>query len=214
MYIYIKLTSYFTHLNSWVLYVTRVVFRPAGWIQRLVSRASAEFVFHSWTTQQHQILLLQVRGGQPGAADRDRKWHVTSAAEVTWSCSHHLTPSALITTNSLHVFICVFFVCQHFFTRDICFSCFMFVSCFGLYLYLYLYLYQYRYRYHSCEPWHHVLRGSVELVWIVRVSEEDQGLQRPTRSFELLWWASERSRFSSEDEPLSAAGAQQNQPDP
>ena len=48
---------------------------------------------------------------------------------------------------------------------------------------------------HFLEPWHPVLRGSVELVWIVRVSEEDQGLQRPTRSFELLWWVSERFSF-------------------
>ena len=112
-----------------------------GEIQRLVSRASPDFVFHSWTTQQQVFCSDSFTpasdpplgsgeggGGQPGAADRDRKWRVTSAAEVTWSCSHQLTPSALITTNSLHIFVCVFIVCQHFFTRDICFSFFMCVS--------------------------------------------------------------------------------------
>ena len=46
-------------------------------------------------------------GGQPGAADRDRKWRVTSAAEVMWSCLHHLTrlqlwsPQTLFTSSSV-----------------------------------------------------------------------------------------------------------------
>ena len=97
---------------------------------------SPEFLFHSWITcstrsQQHQILLLvQVRGGAAGCS-RQRQ-------EVTCylCCRGHVimftspdTSSALITTNSSPLRLCLLRVCQHFFTREICFSFFMFVSC-------------------------------------------------------------------------------------
>ena len=70
--------------------------------------------------------LLRREVEPPGAADRDSKWRINSAAQITWSCLQHPTPSsALITTNHLDIFNGVFYV-YGFHWGDICFPFFFF----------------------------------------------------------------------------------------
>ena len=67
---------------------------------------------------------------QLGAADRTRKWRVTSAAEVTWSCLQHPNPSsALITTNSLDIFVSSTFETPLFHQEIFVFCLFHFCIC-------------------------------------------------------------------------------------
>ena len=87
-------------------------------IRRVGYRVHPEFNFHTCTMQWEVFCTdtfttaTKVRGGAAGTVDKDRKWRINSAAEITWlrlqkpnRCRQLLSPKTLST------FVLVFFVC-------------------------------------------------------------------------------------------------------
>ena len=96
------------------------VFRHALWLKW--GELGLDFVFHTCTTQCEVLCTDTLTTASNPLHYSGERWSSRGGREITWSCLRRPTLSSdLITTNSLDIFVCVFYAC------DVCFLFVLFI---------------------------------------------------------------------------------------